>query len=326
MRPSSFLCTAGGESGADADAAGNAGTPLLRIPLFRSLLRDPPPKPSSQGLVSTALHVTLFAVAPRAFWRSTRSTPTERAVLADYTSALAHAYAEHGPSARYVLYGHSLGGAAAVLLLQQLGHAPFAPSVGGGETLVAPSWPSPPSSTTSPAPSSPASPTPRLSTDAPLPPISGLILENPLPSIPHMVRALYPQRWLPYHYLGPFAFDKWDALGRLERLSRSESTSSAGEPAPRTLWIRSGRDEIIPGGDGDGVRRMYDAWERATEQERERGGTGSGEQDDVESGSRRSRWIDVARALHDTAFLERRWRDEIQSFLAEVASATQHRR
>ncbi|GAA5849716.1 hypothetical protein JCM9279_001991 [Rhodotorula babjevae] len=303
---------------------GNAGTPLLRIPLFRSLLRDLPPRSTSTALSPTAPHVTLLAVAPRAFWRSTRSTPTERSVLADYSAALAHAYAQHGPPARYVLYGHSLGGAAAVLLLQQLGQAPFASSVGALDSSRTRPQPASPSSTTSPArPPALSSSRSTFSAGAEpyLPPISGVILENPLPSIPHMVRALYPQRWLPYHYLGPLAFDKWDALGRLERLERSASTSSAGELAPRSLWIRSGRDEIIPGGDGDGVRRMYAAWVRATEQER--GGARREQQDDVESGSRRSRWVDVAGALHDTAYLEWRWRDEIRTFLAEVAGATQ---
>ncbi|GAA5937979.1 hypothetical protein JCM3775_002413 [Rhodotorula graminis] len=293
---------------------GNAGTPLLRIPLFRSLLRDTTPTTSSTTSLPTRPHVTLLAVAPRTFWRSIRSTPTERSVLADYTAALAHAYAEHGPSARYILYGHSLGGAAAVLLLRQLGQAPFTSSVGAVDSLVAPPVPS-----TSPQPSPVAH----------LPPISGLILENPLPSIPHMVRALYPQRWLPYHYLGPFAFDKWDALGRLERLSPSSSTSSSVERPPRSLWIRSERDEIMPGGEDDGVRRMYAAWVRATEQERERAGAGSEELGAAagdEDRSVRSRWVEVAGALHDTAYLERRWRDEIQSFLAEVASATHDER
>ncbi|GAA5892107.1 hypothetical protein JCM8208_001435 [Rhodotorula glutinis] len=299
---------------------GNAGTPLLRIPLFRSLLRDFPPTPSSTTRLSTSPRITLLAVAPRAFWRSTRSTPTERSVLADYTAALAHAYAEHGPSARYVLYGHSLGGAAAVLLLRQLGQPPFASS----SNAVDPLSPASPSAATSPAPSS--SP-PRLSSPNPhLPPISGVILENPLPSIPHMVRALYPQRWLPYHYLGPCAFDKWDALGRLEHLARSGSTSSAVERAPTSLWIRSGRDEIIPGGDGDGVWRMHAAWVRATEQEREHEKSEAGSEERASRGSVRSRWVDVAGALHDTAYLERRWRDEIRAFLAEVATVTHDER
>ena len=59
------------------------------------------------------------------------------------------------------------------------------------------------------------------------------------------------------------------------------------------MWIRSGRDEIIPVG---GMERL---WEAAKEEE----------------GVER-RWIEIKGALHDTAFLEKSWRDEVQGFLA----------
>lgn len=75
------------------------------------------------------------------------------------------------------------------------------------------------------------------------------------------------------------------------------------------LWIRSGKDEIIPtdsevkGEEGDGVQRMWADWTRI--EEREKGGT-------------MSRWVKVDGALHDTAFLDRRWREEVQAFVREV--------
>lgn len=112
-----------------------------------------------------------------------------------------------------------------------------------------------------------------------------MVLENPLPSIPYMVAALYPQRWLPYHYLGPFVLDRWDAITALRKDDVLEGVPS--------LWIRSGRDEIIPVG---GMERL---WEAAKEEE----------------GVER-RWIEIKGALHDTAFLEKSWRDEVQGFLA----------
>lgn len=304
---------------ADCASTGNAGTPLLRAPLFRSLLRDPVPPRAASASSSPPLPplVTLLAIAPRTFWRSTRTTPTEPGVLADYAAALSHAYATHGPSARYVLYGHSLGGAAAVLLLEQLYQAPFAPSSCSPDYSAA---------ATSPHKALDKASTSRRVQDirapdraASLPTISGVILENPLPSIPHMVRALYPQRWLPYHYLGPFALDKWDALGRLERgaaPSAASASSAARARAPDSLWIRSGRDEIIPGGEDDGVRRMYDAWVRATQPVHS---AREGQVEDEAVGSR-AKWVDMVGALHDTAYLERRWRDEIRSFLVDVAS------
>ncbi|GAA5894927.1 uncharacterized protein JCM6883_002259 [Sporobolomyces salmoneus] len=253
---------------------GNAGTPLLRIPLFRQLLK-PEPQSSLQDL-------TVLAVAPRSFWLSTRSTPTESSVLADYRAALEYAYAQHGSDCKYVLYGHSLGGAASLLLLEQLSIPPFNP-------------PRPQSAECSSHPS----------------PVHGLILENPLPSIPYMVKALYPQRWLPYHYLGFAAFDRWDALGRLRNLARSshrDSSQTTGverRTSIPSLWIRSGRDEIVPSGQADGVREMFEDWKRASEGDRK--GPGG------------ARWVDIEGALHDTAFLERKWRLEIRKFLQEIA-------
>ncbi|KAJ8296659.1 hypothetical protein OF846_001007 [Rhodotorula toruloides] len=259
----------------------NAGTPLNRLPLFRTLLH--PPRTSSYSSSPRTLRLfprlTLLAPAPRSYWLSTRATPTERGILADYRASLAYFHATHGPDARYVLYGHSLGGAAAVGLLKQLQQGPFACHSHSDDSATPTSEPR----------------------------ISGLILENPLPSIPFMVRALYPQKWLPYHWLGPLAFDRWDALGDLERLKES-----SGEM--RSLWIRSGKDEVIPLGteEGvksgelagkDGVRRMFEAWVKSTERD---------------GGEARSEWVDVPGALHDLAYNERRWRQELRAFLDDV--------
>lgn len=271
--------------------AGNAGTPLLRAPLFRQLLRAlPHPRLNSPSKTVSppSADITIFAFAPRSFWLSTSSTPTENTVLADYAAAFAYARRKFGDDAAYVLYGHSLGGAAAVLLLEKLQQRPL-------------------TSTSTAAPTS--SPTP-----APPSLVNGLILENPLPSIPYMVRALYPQRWLPYHWLGPFAFDKWDAIGRLRSLASSAfapsfskrlSSSPSLSFAPPTtftlpsLWIRSSKDEIIPHGSEDGVRLMHSDWVEL-------------------AGKSRTEWVDVEGALHDTAYTEGKWRTSVKGFLEEV--------
>lgn len=178
---------------------------MNRLPLFRTLIRPPRASPcpdtAARRWPAPSPRLTLLAPAPRSYWLTTRTTPTERGILADYCASLAYLHAIYGPDARFVLYGHSLGGAAAVGLLKQLEQGPF---------------------------------TPRISQHSPKVPfgsprISGLILENPLPSIPFMIRALYPQKWLPYHWLGPLAFDRWNALGELERLAQASTPKERSE-------------------------------------------------------------------------------------------------
>lgn len=294
------------------EGVGNAGTPLLRLPVFRKLLKpDPATARSSQP------RITVLAVAPRSYWLSDQTTPTERGVLADYRAALMYAQERYGPDATYILSGHSLGGAAAVLLL--------------------------------------------LRQHDSSPQIAGVVLENPLPSIPYMVRALYPQKWLPYHYLGPFAFDKWDALSAIEQ-EEVVRGSGAGvrrrrrlARLPPSLWIRSSRDEIIPYGANDGVEEMYARW-KATDMDLPATMTASGTSeaesnrgspkqvrppprqadgyDDREvealasdhvSTVGRARWLDIPHALHDTAYMEQRWREEIRRFVDELSLSSERK-
>ncbi|SCV67245.1 BQ2448_5891 [Microbotryum intermedium] len=226
---------------------GNAGTPLHRLPLFRVLFNAIPKGPPA---------TTVIAFAPRSYWLSTRSTPTEATFLSDYLSALEETIRLH-PTAKIILYGHSLGGAAALLLLLRQKQLPSQVRANS----------------------------------------KALVLENPLPSIPYMVRVMYPQRWLPYHYLGPCVFDRWDAMGEVEKMHEG-SDSLKGL---KTLWFRSGRDELIPtdkeekNGGGDRVRGMYEGWKG----------------DD-------KRWVHVKDALHETAWLSKKWRDEMAHLVEQV--------
>ncbi|KAI5475187.1 alpha/beta superfamily hydrolase [Pseudohyphozyma bogoriensis] len=234
---------------------GNAGSGPARLPVFRSLLL-PPSSRSASSSTPPIPGLTVLAISPRSYWLSTRSTPTEKGVLDDYRTALRYAAARY-PGRPIVLYGHSLGGAATILL-----------------SLEASSSPSSSPSTT------------------PLPRPAAIILENPLPSIPYMVRTLYPQRWLPYYYLGPFVLDRWDAIGAV--MERKEDTWRG---VPRSLWIRSGEDEVVEGG---GVREMFERW---------------GGEEGEEAGKK---WVEVKGALHDTAFLGKEWRGSVLEFLRDV--------
>lgn len=211
--------------------------------------------------------------------------------MADYRKVIADAAARY-PDAQLVLYGHSLGGAASLLLLQE---------------------------TRADRTSSDGPPLVSLRATPPCrwqgPPLAGLIVENPLPSIPFMVRALYPQRWLPYHWLGPAVFDRWDARGVLSRAADRRESAEGGLAEDGgllgqlpSLWIRSGNDEIIPtssevkGEEGDGVEKMWEDWRR------------------LEGAEGECRWVKVDGALHDTAYMSRSWGEEVRGFLRRVAT------
>ncbi|KIJ54352.1 hypothetical protein M422DRAFT_42524 [Sphaerobolus stellatus SS14] len=167
---------------------GNAGNPLHRIPLFKSLLATCP-----------ELELTILAVAPRSYWKSTPRRPTERGIIQDYTQILQYAL-KQWPNDPVFLLGHSLGATISVCLTSQL---PDNPRIGG------------------------------------------LIIENPFSSIPDMVRALYTSRWLPYHHLGPLAFDKWDAVKATKEAPDSSLFRRLAREG-KILGLQSELDEIVP--------------------------------------------------------------------------------
>ncbi|KAH8091066.1 hypothetical protein BXZ70DRAFT_909937 [Cristinia sonorae] len=227
---------------------GNAGNPLMRLPVFERLLMGPPiPGPSE----ITPLDLTILAVAPRSYWKSTMRTPTEEGLLSDYRHILTYA-SKHFPTSSIILYGHSLGGAISVCLTAQLRAEDF-------------------------------------------PNIRGLILENPLASIPGMVKALYPQRWLPYHHLGVFAFDRWDAVSALQNNAASH-TSLAMKLSSSMLLFISKNDELVPNVMGES---LFEASQNmVTEQA-------------AETPLRRK--VVLRNSLHENAWKERAWLTEMRS-------------
>lgn len=180
------------------------------------------------------------------------------------------------PNARIILYGHSLGGAAAVCLLSEL-----ADSRGNAYAMTTPSMED------------------RAAYDYSR--IKGLVLENPFASIPGMVRALYPQCWLPYHHLAPLAFDKWDAA---HALRTAPPGSVLSRLLQNPLFLVSEKDELVPRAMGD------ELWAAACGTFKEGRG--------VRQGAATGRMVIVQGALHENAWQRRAWAEEMKRYIGEV--------
>ncbi|CAE6412640.1 unnamed protein product [Rhizoctonia solani] len=193
--------------------------------------------------------VQVIAVAPRSYWKSTKTSPSEAGFLSDYIAVLEWISTAY-PRSPIVLHGHSIGGSIAVKLLGSL-----------------------PAESTSPASR-----------------VRGLVLENAFTSMPAMVRAVYPSKWLPYYYLGPFVLDKWDALSAIQQFN-------------------SENDELVPPEMG---RELADAVSNVHRGLPKPLGTGP-------------KRVVIPGALHDDGFTRRQWRDEIRAYITEVATIDSYR-
>jgi len=90
--------------------------------------------------------------------------------------------------------------------------------------------------------------------------IAGLLLETPFTSLRAMLVALYPQKFLPYRYLGPFLMSTWDSetafasigVSLQERYQTANSqTNTIRQDAFRVLFLEAGDDELVPKGDAE---------------------------------------------------------------------------
>ena len=81
--------------------------------------------------------------------------------------------------------------------------------------------------------------------------IDGLLLETPFVSVKDMLLELYPQKWLPYRYLGPFLRNHWDTREALRRLANARESKIGSEGGravdlPKILILQAGKDELVP--------------------------------------------------------------------------------
>ncbi|KAG6899232.1 hypothetical protein C0993_012077 [Termitomyces sp. T159_Od127] len=237
-------------------------------------------------LAASPTNPTILAPAPRSYWTSP-GRPTQHGILADYTSSLAHVL-HHFPQARVVLYGHSLGGAIALCLLAQpsLSHL--------------------------------------LGEDAER--IRGLILENPFASISGMIEALYPQKWLPYRYLTPFVWDRWDALSAVREVGTAGGQTTLLERlCGRMLVLTSENDEVVPKEMGGAIAQAamgkiysgYGSSAKGTGEEKAVNGDGTRIEGDLEE-SPRTKLVVIRGALHEDAWKRKGWADAVGAYLRGV--------
>jgi pimeloyl-ACP methyl ester carboxylesterase len=71
--------------------------------------------------------------------------------------------------------------------------------------------------------------------------LQGLILETPFTSVSSMLKALYPERWLPYRYLTGFLRSHWDSELALRRIASVDKVRQ-----PQVLLCVATRDEVVP--------------------------------------------------------------------------------
>lgn len=92
-----------------------------------------------------------------------------------------------------------------------------------------------------------------------------LILETPFTSASEMLKTLYPQKWLPYHYLSVFLWnrlDTVDALGQIksvveENNKRLDETESRDNSKRLDVVMLEGeKDELVQAQHGDEIEAL----------------------------------------------------------------------
>ena len=189
-----------------------------RLPALSSILR-------SLNVSPTSTTYTILAISYRGFWTSS-GRASEVGIKLDAAAALSWAmetfHAKMVGSeedVRFVLWGQSLGAGVAVDAA-----ATFAnrlDSSKGSKGME----------------------------------VNGLLLETPFVSVKAMLLVLYPQKWLPYRYLGPFLRNHWDSREALQRLAGTQRedtklTGSENQQSAKILILQAGKDELVPASQG----------------------------------------------------------------------------
>ncbi|KAL8688006.1 MAG: hypothetical protein Q9224_004996 [Gallowayella concinna] len=186
---------------------GNGGALPARLPSLSTILK------ALQNHAASSTTYTIVALSYRGYWTS-RGRPSERGIGLDAAAAIDYATAQlpkpNDKPITLLLWGQSIGAGVATTALANLSslHPRSIDGTGPGR----------------PAP----------------PPISGLLLETPFVSVRAMLTAIYPQKWLPYRYLGPFLRNHWDSRAALQKIAASSIRT------PKLLILQAANDELVP--------------------------------------------------------------------------------
>ncbi|KAJ8695416.1 hypothetical protein PTI98_008018 [Pleurotus ostreatus] len=116
-----------------------------------------------------------------------------------------------------------------------------------------------------------------------------------------MVQALYPERWVPYRYLAPLVFDKWNAHSAMTRASNRQPG------APETVLDRLRRDSLILVSEKDEVVPPQMSLRLAA---------AARNPADL-SNAPKAKILEGA--LHENAWQTRTWRIEITRYISEIS-------
>ncbi|KAL8898527.1 MAG: hypothetical protein Q9207_006654 [Kuettlingeria erythrocarpa] len=187
---------------------GNGGSLPPRLPALSAVLR------ALQRNAPASTSYSIVGLSYRGFWTS-RGRPSERGIGLDAAAAIEYALnelpASSGQQSSLVLWGQSIGAGIAT---------------SAAATLSS---------------SRPAATHTDSKGREPIPRVRSLLLETPFVSVRAMLTTIYPQKWLPYRYLGPFLRNHWDSRLALRKLAESSTTS------PRILILQAANDELVPG-------------------------------------------------------------------------------
>lgn len=166
----------------------------------------------------TKTRYTIIALSYRGYWKS-KGRPSQRGIELDAQAALDWVTEQYGPlpNTRIVLWGQSIGAAVATTALATRQDSATRSADG--------------------------------------PTITGLLLETPFTSLRAMLIALYPQKFLPYRYLGPFLMSTWDSVAALTKIGNNLAQrdpvigpdGKKGAQTPlRVLLLEAEDDELVP--------------------------------------------------------------------------------